>query len=105
MTDNWTYEPCGDVDGDPVYDGIAGIDHLVMDGDTQIACAPDARRAILITAAPRMLEALKKSVTMAEYYVGDLRYAGTLHHADDAEVFLAELRALVAEVTREERRR
>lgn len=57
--ERWTYEPSGDVDGDPAYDGKMGIDHFVMDGDEQIACAPDERRARLIAAAPLMYHMIK----------------------------------------------
>jgi hypothetical protein len=50
---HWRYECIGDVDGDRV-----GYDHVVMEGDREIATAPDAQRAALIAAAPAMFRLL-----------------------------------------------
>ena len=55
---NWEYVPVGDVDGDPNYDGIAGIDHMVMDGDREIGCFATEEEARMVAAAPRAIEAL-----------------------------------------------
>ncbi len=55
MTERWTYEPCGDSDGEMI-----GTDHFVIDekGD-EIACPRNEKQARLIAAAPDLLASLE----------------------------------------------
>jgi hypothetical protein len=64
----WRYEPSGDSDGER-----AGIDHFVIEVTgpnpndwREIACPPSRDHALLIAAAPDMLEILKTIVTAWE---------------------------------------
>lgn len=61
--ERWTYEPCGDVDGDRI-----GTDHFVLDhkGD-EVACPGSEARARLIAASPELFEASERLIQLVEF--------------------------------------